>query len=58
MNELMNELNTYIPPNRVSTNYVILFRTYEICDEIMRFRFRTKVSDLRDAENETHFFSF
>ena len=28
--------------NRVSTNYVILFRTYEISDEIMRFRFGRK----------------
>ena len=32
--------------------------TYEIRDEIMRFRFRTKVSDLRDAKNETRFFLF
>ena len=44
--------------SRVSTKYVILFCTYEIRDEIMRFRFQTKVSDLRDAKNETRFFLF
>ena len=43
---------------RVPTKFVILIRTYEIRDEIMRFRFRTKVSDLRDVKNENRFISF
>ena len=38
-----------------ATNYVILFRTYEIRDEIMHFHFRTKVSDLHGAKNENRF---
>ena len=51
-------LYLYLLNIRVSTNYVILFRTYEIRDEIMLFCFRMKVLDLRDAKNENRFFSF